>query len=124
MRTARVSAESSGTRLPRGRACEHKERHGGRRKRELTHMQVCTELGVGRGAEVCVCERARAVLAGGAMLRIPSYYYKRMQMASFSVCRGRAPRSTKGMYSERKMISRDPCTPPLKMMTNMMTRRS
>ena len=50
-----------------GRACEHKERHGGRGKRELTHLQVYTELGVGRWAEVCVCERARAVLAGGAM---------------------------------------------------------
>ena len=25
-------------------------------QRELTHLQVYTELGVGRGAEVCVCE--------------------------------------------------------------------
>ena len=56
--------ESSG--LPRGHACEHKERHGGRGKRELTHLQVYTELGVGRGAEVCVCE-VRAVLAGRPM---------------------------------------------------------
>ena len=33
-------------------------------------------------------------------------------MASFSVSRGRAPRSTIGMYSERKTNARCPCTPP------------
>ena len=31
--------------------------------REFTHLQVYTKLGVGRGAEVCVCERARALLS-------------------------------------------------------------
>ena len=31
--------------------------------REFTHLQVYTELGVGRGAEVCVCERACALLS-------------------------------------------------------------
>ena len=34
-------------------------------------------------------------------------------MASLSACRGRAPRSTVGMYGERKTIARCPCTPPL-----------
>ena len=34
-------------------------------------------------------------------------------MASFSVSRGRAPRSTVGMYGERKTNARCPCTPPL-----------
>ena len=34
------------------------------------------------------------------------------QMASFSVSRGRAPRSTIGMYGERKTNVRCPCTPP------------
>ena len=34
-------------------------------------------------------------------------------MASFSVSRGRAPRSTIGMYGERKTNARCPCTPPL-----------
>ena len=33
-------------------------------------------------------------------------------MASFSVSRGRAPRSTIGMYGERKTNARYPCTPP------------
>ena len=33
-------------------------------------------------------------------------------MASFSVSRGRAPRSTIGMYGERKTNARCPCTPP------------
>ena len=33
-------------------------------------------------------------------------------MASFSVSRGRAPRSTIGKYGERKMNARCPCTPP------------
>ena len=33
-------------------------------------------------------------------------------MASFSVSRGRAPRSTIGMYGERKTKARCPCTPP------------
>ena len=33
-------------------------------------------------------------------------------MASFSVSRGRAPRSTIGMYGERKTNTRCPCTPP------------
>ena len=33
-------------------------------------------------------------------------------MASFSVSRGRAPRSTIGMYGERKTNTRYPCTPP------------
>ena len=37
---------------------------------------------------------------------------KRTQMASFSVCRGRAPRSTIGMYGERKTNAQCPCTPP------------
>ena len=32
-------------------------------------------------------------------------------MASFSVSGGIAPRSTIGMYSERKMNARCPCTP-------------
>ena len=32
-------------------------------------------------------------------------------MASFSVSRGRAPRSTVGMYGERKTNARCPCTP-------------
>ena len=32
-------------------------------------------------------------------------------MASFSVSRGRAPRSTIGMYGERKTNARCPCTP-------------
>ena len=32
-------------------------------------------------------------------------------MASLSVSRGRAPRSTIGMYGERKMNARCPCTP-------------
>ena len=32
-------------------------------------------------------------------------------MASFSVRRGRAPRSTIGMYGERKTNARYPCTP-------------
>ena len=32
-------------------------------------------------------------------------------MASFSVSRGRVPRSTIGMYGERKMNARCPCTP-------------
>ena len=32
-------------------------------------------------------------------------------MASFSVSRGRAPRSTIGMYGERKTNARYPCTP-------------
>ena len=33
-------------------------------------------------------------------------------MASFSVSRGRAPRSTIGMYGERKTNARCPCIPP------------
>ena len=33
-------------------------------------------------------------------------------MTSFSVSRGRAPRSTIGMYGERKTNARCPCTPP------------
>ena len=33
-------------------------------------------------------------------------------MASFSVSRGRAPRSTIGMYDERKTNAPCPCTPP------------
>ena len=33
-------------------------------------------------------------------------------MASFSVSRRRAPRSTIGMYGERKTNARCPCTPP------------
>ena len=33
-------------------------------------------------------------------------------MAYFSVSRGRAPRSTIGMYGERKTNARCPCTPP------------
>ena len=33
-------------------------------------------------------------------------------MASFSVCCGRAPRSTVEIYGERKTIARCPCTPP------------
>ena len=33
-------------------------------------------------------------------------------MASFSVSRGRAPRSTIAMYGERKTNARYPCTPP------------
>ena len=33
-------------------------------------------------------------------------------MASFSVSRGRAPRSTIGMYGERKTNARCSCTPP------------
>ena len=33
-------------------------------------------------------------------------------MASFSVSRGRAPRSTIGMYGERKTNARYPCIPP------------
>ena len=33
-------------------------------------------------------------------------------MASFSVSRGRAPRSTIEMYGERKTNARCPCTPP------------
>ena len=33
-------------------------------------------------------------------------------MASFIVSRGRAPRSTIGMYDERKTNPRCPCTPP------------
>ena len=33
-------------------------------------------------------------------------------MASFSVSRGRAPRSIIGMYGERKTNARCPCTPP------------
>ena len=33
-------------------------------------------------------------------------------MASFSVSRGRAPRSTIGMYGERKANARYPCTLP------------
>ena len=33
-------------------------------------------------------------------------------MASFSVSRGRAPRSTIGMYGERKTNAPCPCTPP------------
>ena len=32
-------------------------------------------------------------------------------MVSFSVSRGRAPRSTIGMYGERKTNARCPCTP-------------
>ena len=32
-------------------------------------------------------------------------------MASFSVSRGRTPRSTIGMYGERKTNARYPCTP-------------
>ena len=32
-------------------------------------------------------------------------------MASFSVSRGRSPRSTIGMYGERKTNARYPCTP-------------
>ena len=33
-------------------------------------------------------------------------------MASFSVSRGRAPRSTIGMYGKRKTNAPCPCTPP------------
>ena len=33
-------------------------------------------------------------------------------MASFSVSRGRAPRSTIGVYGERKTNAQCPCTPP------------
>ena len=33
-------------------------------------------------------------------------------MASFSVSRGRAPRSAIGMYGERKTNARCPCAPP------------
>ena len=35
----------------------------------------------------------------------------RTQMASFSVSRGRAPRSTIGMYGKRKTNAPCPCTP-------------
>ena len=35
------------------------------------------------------------------------------EMASLSACRGRAPRSTLGMYGEGITIAPCPCTPPL-----------
>ena len=60
-------------------------------------------------AHVNLCTRMRT-------LTTPPFYARVVHahvMASFSVCPRRAPRSTVGIYGERKTIAWCPCTPPL-----------
>ena len=49
-------------------------------------------------------------------LRARAHVHARMRTLHVErtcVCRGSAPRSTIGMYGEKKTIARCPCTPPL-----------
>ena len=56
-----------------------------RGQRELSHLQVYTELSVGRGAEVCVCERQHGSPRHYMRVRIP-YSRLRLRSHTHSAC--------------------------------------